>query len=543
MHLPDNLPSQPGQQVPVLNTTPILEFRDISRRFDAIQALHRVSFPVAPGEVHAIVGENGAGKSTLMKIVAGVIPHYDGQLLVNGQLAHFQNTRDAQAAGISIIHQELNLVEQLTVADNLFLGREITRAGWILNQSEMDRQARQILAPLDPSIDPHALIGTLRIGDQQLVEIARALALQPAVLVMDEPTSALSEAEVNRLESIISSLRYRGTTILYISHRMEEIFRFTDCITVLRDGHFIQTVRTKSSNPQQIAQLMVGRELPPRQPRRPPQHTTPNDVVLEACNLSLSQPHSPAQPRLDNISFQLRRGEILGLAGLMGAGRTELLECLAGASPTRPAGQILRNQQPVAFSNPAAAIDAGIAMLTEDRKRLGIFPELSVQSNITLTALKSFATASFVSSEKESAATASSIQQLGIRGSSTAPITSLSGGNQQKCLIARCLLTQPEVLLLDDPTRGVDVAAKAEIHGLLRQLADDGLAIIVASGELPELLTLSDRILVMANGRITAEFNRDTASEQAIIEAATGQAAADVNFNASVLSSLPFNLP
>lgn len=508
-------------------SAPILEFRGISRSFDAVKALDNVSFSVAPAEVHAIVGENGAGKSTLMKIVAGVIPHYDGQLLLNGHIARFQNTRDAQAAGIGIIHQELNLVEQLTVADNLFLGREITHARWLLNHAEMAHCARQILAPLDPGINPNVRVGLLRIGDQQLVEIARAIALQPTVLVMDEPTSALSETEVNRLESVIRALRNRGTTILYISHRMEEIFRFTDRITVLRDGRFVQTVETKSSNPKHIAQLMVGRELPPHQSRQSslPQH--PNEIVLETRNLSLPLTSSPAQPRLHNINIKLRRREILGLAGLMGAGRTELLQCLAGASPTRPTGQILRNHKLTTLHTPAAAIRAGIAMLTEDRKQLGIFPALSVQSNITLTALKSFAAAGLISTPRESAATAESIRQLGIKGQSSAPITSLSGGNQQKCLIARCLLSRPEVLLLDDPTRGVDVAAKAEIHKLLRQLADDGLAVLVASGELPELLSLCDRILVLANGHITAEFNREQANEHAIIQAATGQPAKD----------------
>jgi ABC-type sugar transport system ATPase subunit len=519
----DNHNSTPDPLSSGRHTTPILEFKGISRRFDAIQALDSVSFSIAPAEVHAIVGENGAGKSTLMKIVAGVIPHYDGKLLLNGQLARFQNTRDAQAAGIGIIHQELNLVQQLSVADNLFLGREITRARWLLNHSEMARKARQVLAPLDPSINPNAPIGTLRIGDQQLVEIARALALQPTVLVMDEPTSALSETEVNRLESVILALRNRGTTILYISHRMEEIFRFTDRITVLRDGRFIQTVDTKSSSPQHIAKLMVGRELPPRQPRKTTIPLRTCDIVLETRNLSLQNTSSPGRPRLQNINLQLRRTEILGLAGLMGAGRTELLECLAGASHAQPSGQILRNQKPAAFPNPAAAINAGIAMLTEDRKRLGIFPALSVQTNITLTALKSFATAGFISAPRESTATAQSIRQLGIKGHHSSTITSLSGGNQQKCLIARCLLTRPEILLLDDPTRGVDVAAKAEIHSLLRQLADEGLAILVTSSELPELLSLCDRILVLANGRITAEFNREQANEQAIIQAATGQ--------------------
>jgi ABC-type sugar transport system ATPase subunit len=501
--------------------TPRLAFRDISRRFAAIQALNHVSFDVAPGEVHAVVGENGAGKSTLMKIVAGVIPEYDGTVLLNGEPVRFLNTRDAQQAGIAIIHQELHLVEQLSVAANLFLGREITRTPGILNQAEMDRQAQRLLEPLDPAINPRARISSLRIGDQQLVEIARALATQPSVLVMDEPTSALSETEVNRLESVIRKLRSNGTTILYISHRMEEIFRFTDRITVLRDGCFISTLHTKDTSPQHVARLMVGRDLPPRQHRSAPADCHPSPVLLETRQLSLHQPASPAAPRLQNISFQLRRGEIVGLAGLMGAGRTELLEALAGASSARLTGQILRNGQPCTIRTPAAALHAGIAMVTEDRKRLGLFPALSVQTNVTIAALKKFCTAGLVNATQESEAAARHMQQLAVKGQPRDRITALSGGNQQKCLIARSLLTQPEILLLDDPTRGVDVAAKAEIHSLLTQLASSGLAILVASGELPELLTLADRILVLSRGRITAEFTRGEATEQAIIEAAT----------------------
>lgn len=508
----------------VQTMTPILSIRGVSRRFAAIRALDRVSFDVAPGEVHAVVGENGAGKSTLMKILAGVIGEYEGEVLLRGREVRFQSPRAAEAAGIGIIHQELSFVPQLSVSANLFLGREITRAAGILSQSEMDHLAAGLLEPLDPTIDPRAPMGTLRIGDQQLVEIARALALQPAVLVMDEPTSALSESEVRRLESVIHGLRSRGTTVLYISHRMDEIFRLADRITVLRDGRFVETVVARESTPGQVARLMVGRELPPPLTRETPARSA--ELVLEVRGLSLAGRSGVAQPRLQNINFGLQRGEILGLAGLLGAGRTELLECLAGAGSSEPTGGIFRNGRRCELRSPAAAMREGIALVTEDRKRLGLFPQLSVLSNITMAAVGQLSRFGVVPRRAEAAAADGAIRQLGVKGTADARITTLSGGNQQKCLIARALLTRPQILLLDDPTRGVDVAAKSEIHNLLNGLASEGLSLIVASGELPELLCLCDRILVLASGRITAEFLRHEATEQLIIEAAAVREAA-----------------
>ncbi|MFM7036762.1 MAG: sugar ABC transporter ATP-binding protein [Planctomycetaceae bacterium] len=500
--------------------TPILSFRSVSRRFASIQALDRVSFDVHSGEVHAVVGENGAGKSTLMKIVAGVIGEYDGEVLLHGQRVKFKSPRDAEVAGISIIHQELNSVPQLTVSASLFLGREITGFAGVLNEAEMERQASRLLEPLDSSINPRDRMGTLRIGDQQLVEIARALALNPAVLVMDEPTSALSETEVRRLESIIHKLRDQGTAILYISHRMDEVFRLADRITVLRDGRFVDTIAAAKAEPRQIARLMVGRELPAAAERQQVANTA--DPVFEVQSLSLAPARKTAQPKLQNISFDLHRGEILGLAGLLGAGRTELLECLAGAGADRYSGVILREGKPCELRSPAEAARCGIALVTEDRKRLGIFPQLPVLPNITMPAWRLLSRLGIVLKTNEDESAAAAIRKLQVKGAPDVRITSLSGGNQQKCLIARALLIQPRILLLDDPTRGVDVAAKAEIHSLLVELAREGLSMIVASGELPELLSLCDRILVLAGGRITAEFPRSAATEESIIEAAAG---------------------
>lgn len=500
--------------------TPILSFRSVSRRFASIQALDKVSFDVQAGEVHAVVGENGAGKSTLMKIVAGVIGEYDGEVLLHRKRVKFRSPREAEVAGISIIHQELNSVPQLTVSASLFLGREITGFAGVLSEAEMKRQASRLLEPLDASISPNSLMGTLRIGDQQLVEIARALALQPAVLVMDEPTSALSETEVRRLESIIHKLRDQGTAILYISHRMDEVFRLADRITVLRDGRFVDTVAAAEAEPRQIGRLMVGRELPAATERQQDSKTA--DIVLEVQSLSLASRRKTAQPRLQNISFDLHRGEILGLAGLLGAGRTELLECLAGAGAERYSGLILLEGKPCELQSPAEAVRCGIALVTEDRKRLGLFPQLPVLPNITMPAWRLLSRLGVVSKKKEHESAAAAIRKLQVKGAADVRITSLSGGNQQKCLIARALLTQPRILLLDDPTRGVDVAAKAEIHSLLVELAREGLSIMIASGELPELLSLCDRILVLAGGQITAEFPRSAATEQSIIEAAAG---------------------
>ncbi|MBL8811335.1 MAG: sugar ABC transporter ATP-binding protein [Planctomycetaceae bacterium] len=500
--------------------TTAISIQQVGKTFGAVRALDDVSFDIITGELHAIMGENGAGKSTLMKILAGVITQYDGALVVDGNRAAFQGTRDAEASGISIIHQELNLVEQLSVAANIFLGRELTRFYGFLNHPEMERRATVILAELESGIAPDALVSTLRVGDQQLVEIARALMLQTRILIMDEPTSALTEAEVARLYRVIERLRAKGVTILYISHKMDEVFHLSDRITVLRDGRFVQTVATKDTNPREIAHLMVGREISVREKARTIQAA---DVVLEVKNLSLPWPGRAGKWRLKDVSFRLRKGEILGVAGLMGAGRTELLECLFGASEHRSTGDILLDGRACDFRHPAQAMQAGIAMVTEDRKRLGLFSQLSVGENISISALSEVSSAGIISGSRERAAVTDQIRTLRVRtASEEAGITTLSGGNQQKCIIARCLLTEPRVLLLDDPTRGVDIGAKSELYQLMEDLASNGMSILVTSSELPELLSVCDRILVLKEGRLTAEFAASDATEQKIMEAATG---------------------
>jgi ABC-type sugar transport system ATPase subunit len=498
---------------------PIISIRSITKRFPGVTALADVSLDIVPGELHAIVGENGAGKSTLMKILSGVITDYDGELLLAGKPARFKGTRDAEAAGVSIIHQELNLVEQLSAAANIFLGREIR--GWLgfRDDRAMRDAAARLLKELECEIDPRVAAGSLRVGDQQLIEIAKALSLQSDILIMDEPTSALTEAEVSRLYRVIQRLRKRGVTILYISHKMDEVFHLADRITVLRDGRLVKSLITKATTPREVTHLMVGREIEAVDFGSQRQA---GDVLLRADNLSLPWPGHARGWRLKDISFELRRGEVLGIAGLMGAGRTELLECLFGASADQPLGRIELLGRPARFRHPQDARAAGIALVTEDRKRLGLFAAMNVGENISICTLERTGKAGLISRNREWQMAAATAQRLAVRTTGLAsPITSLSGGNQQKCILGRWLQTEPQILLLDDPTRGVDVGAKAELYRLIDALVRQGIGVIMTSSELPELLTVSDRILVLSEGRLTATFARGEATEQKIMEAAT----------------------
>ncbi len=502
---------------------PIISIRNVTKRFPGVTALDSVSVDIVRGELHAIVGENGAGKSTLMKILAGVIPEFEGELLLRETSTRFRGTRDAEQVGVSIIHQELNLVEQLSAAANIFLGREIRTPLGLLDDRAMESAAGKLFERLECSIPPRQNVRQLRVGDQQLIEIAKALSLESEILIMDEPTSALTETEVARLFRVIERLRERGVTILYISHKMDEVFRLADRITVLRDGRLVKTVNRRDTNPREVTHLMVGREIEAAQHNQP---RTPGETVLEVRDLSLPWPGHARCWRLNDINFSLRRGEILGIAGLMGAGRTELLECLFGAAAERPTGQILLNGRPVMFRHPAEAKAAGLALVTEDRKRLGLFSHMNVRENITICTLRQMLHGLMINGRREERTAEESIEWLSVKtAGSEASVTSLSGGNQQKCIIGRWLLTRPEVLLLDDPTRGVDVGAKAELYKLMDQLCRTGLAIIVTSSELPELLTVSDRILVLCEGRLTGKFSRAEATEQRIMEAATRRSA------------------
>ncbi len=500
----------------------LIEVDHITKRFGGTVALQDVSLGISAGELHAIVGENGAGKSTLMKILSGVITEYEGELRLRGEPVRFANTREAEAAGISIIHQELNLVEQLSVAANIFLGRERRGRFGLLDESSARQEAAELFRQLGCQLDPGQRVGELRVGDQQLVEIAKALSKRAGILIMDEPTSALTETETERLFAIIERLRQDGVTILYISHKMDEVFRLADRITVLRDGCHVLTMRRDETHVREVTHLLVGREIEETsfdEPRKP------GEVVLRVENLSLAWPGHARPWRLKDVSFELRRGEVLGIAGLMGAGRTELLESLFGASDYPPVGRIELNGKPIAFAHPEEAVAAGMALVTEDRKRLGLFSHLTVQDNITVCTLDRLCSLGLISSRRERTSAEESIIRLSVKTAGPdAAITSLSGGNQQKCVIARWLRTQPVVLLLDDPTRGVDVGAKAELYKLIDFLCRDGLGLIVTSSELPELITLCDRILVLCEGRLTGEFHRGEFTEHALMEAATARA-------------------
>jgi ABC-type sugar transport system ATPase subunit len=503
-----------------MSTTAVrLKMRHITKNFGGVQALCNVSLAAHAGEVHALCGENGAGKSTLMKILAGAINEYDGEIVLDGRAVSFSGPREAEDAGIRIIYQELNLVTEMTVAANIFLGCERTRGlGW-LDDRAMEAEARRLFDRLGTPINPRAPIGSLRIGDQQMVEIAKALAKGAAILVMDEPTSALSDAEVHRLFRVIDDLRKAGTTILYISHKMNEVFTLADRVTVLRDGQFVATATRAETNAAQVVRWMVGREIAAM-------HYEPHPIgacaILDVAGLSLPSPPLSGRPALADLTFQVHAGEVLGVAGLLGAGRTELLEALFGASPLPATGTITLDGRPLRFRNPGEAIAAGVALVTEDRKALGLFSAMTVAENITIRRLGALTRGGLIDGRAEARAVAESIAQLAIRTTGgSAAITSLSGGNQQKCIIARWLLIAPKLLLLDEPTRGIDVGAKAEIYNLIRRLVKDGMAIIMTSSELPELLTVADRILVLCEGRKTAMLPRAQASEEAIMHAAT----------------------
>ena len=500
--------------------TPRLEMREITKNFGGVHALGGVTLKANAGEVHAVCGENGAGKSTLMKILAGAITDYGGEILLDGHPVRFAGPRDAEDSGIRIIYQELNLVPELSVTSNLFLGREKTGPLGFLDDRAMERAATRLFERLGTPISPKARVADLRIGDQQMVEIAKALAFEASIVIMDEPTSALSDAEVARLFRVIHDLKANGTTILYISHKMNEVFTLSDGVTVLRDGKFVATASRDQTQPAQVVRWMVGREIAGL---HFDERKTSGKRMLQVEGLSLPSPLGSGRPALKGLNFHVEAGEVVGIAGLLGAGRTELLEALFGACATDPGGTIVLDGRSARFREPAEAIAAGVALVTEDRKSLGLFTKMTVAENITIRRLDALTKSGLVDRKAESEAVRESIRRLSIKtdGGGGASIMSLSGGNQQKCIIARWLLINPKLLLLDEPTRGIDVGAKAEIYALIRALAERGMAVLMTSSELPELLTVSDRILVLCEGRLTAEFSRAEANEEVIMHAAT----------------------
>ena len=496
----------------------ILSMRNITKRFPGVVALDDVSFDVHVGEVHALVGENGAGKSTLMKIMSGVYTDYDGEMLLNDQPVSYHNTREAIDSGVAMIHQELNLVPQLTVYENIFLGREHkTRLG-TLDRPSMRRAAEALMSRLGLDIDTSRTIERLRVGQRQLIEIATALGLATRIIVMDEPTSALSESEVEYLFRVIRNLREHDVAVIYISHRLDEVFAIADRITVLRDGQVVGSATAKEITRTKLISMMVGRDLEVLYPKA---SVELGDEVLRVDGLTYTQGRTRV---LDDVSVTVRRGEIVGIAGLMGAGRTELLESIFGVFPRdRLSGRISLNGHEVVFASPHDAIRAGLGLVAEDRKQQSLVLGRSVTENATLASLRQFANRLLVINQRaERRAVTGVVQDLSIKTPTIDTlVTNLSGGNQQKVVLGRFLLSEIVLFLLDEPTRGVDVGAKAEIYHLVGQLAQDGTAFLLVSSEMSELLAVCDRIYVLCDGRLTGEFGRDAFDQETIMEAAT----------------------
>ncbi len=498
---------------------PILAMHRITKSFSGVTALDGVSFAVNRGEIHALVGENGAGKSTLMKIVSGVYPHasYGGELLVEGAACHFTGIKASEKAGIAIIHQELALVNQLSVSENILLGQEIAAAG-VIDREQSLAEATRLLKLVGLDVAPDTPVRNLGVGQQQQVAIAKALSKQARILILDEPTAALSDDEANILLALLGELKAQGVTCIYISHRLREVLAIADRVTVLRDGRSIATVETTELDEAALVTLMVGRELSRIYPRV---ERSAGEAVLTLQNWSVSSSDSSCS--LQNISLTLRRGEILGLAGLVGAGRTELVMSLFGAWGRVSGGSLVLNGRELTARTPEAVIEAGISLASEDRKRYGLVLNQSIRSNITLPNLGQVSHNGVLNGQQEQAAAEDYRKQLGVRCASLEqPVGSLSGGNQQKVVLAKWLMSNPKVLILDEPTRGIDVGAKAEIYALINQMVGDGIAMLVISSELPELLGICDRIAVMHEGRITGELPIAEATQEKIMLLATG---------------------
>lgn len=505
---------------PAPTVRPVLEARGIVKSFPGVRALDGVNLLVYPGRVHAVLGENGAGKSTLMNILAGVFPPDSGTVLLDGRPVRFGSPRQAQEAGIAIIFQELSIVDVLTVAENVYLGREPVTAAGLIDYARMNESAGRLLARLDPAIRPDALAGELRVAQQQIVEIARALSLRARIIIMDEPTSALTAQETEALFRLIGELKRDGVAVIYITHRLEEVRRLADDVTVLRDGRVVASGPAAGFSIDQIIRLMVGREVA-EQFRY--ESCATGDVLFRAEAVTLfgfGRGHR-RKPIVDGVSFEVCRGEVLGVFGLLGARRTELLESVFGLHPGRATGRLWLDGRTFFPRTPAEAIRAGLVLAPEDRKNAGLILEMSVCENTTLAVLDRFVRLGLIRCGAETEFVQGYVDRLRIKTPSVRQkVRNLSGGTQQKVVLAKWLATAPRVLLLDEPTRGIDVNAKREIYGLINELARAGMGIVLVSSELPEIMALADRVMVMCEGRKTAEFRRAEATEERIMEAA-----------------------
>jgi ribose transport system ATP-binding protein len=497
----------------------VLAVENITKRFSGVIALNNVSMELHAGKVNAIVGENGAGKSTLMKILSGVYSDYEGRILYKNNPVTFASVREAHDHGIAIIHQELNLIPYLSIQENIFLGREIVNELGLLNKKAMKAKAAVLLQRLELNLDPDTLVLDLKVGQQQLIEIAKALLNESDVIIMDEPTSAISDKEADILFSIINELKKQNKTIVYISHKLDELFRIADRYIVMRDGCFVESGDMHSISRDDLIQKMVGRKINLIREQRIPD--SQKGEVLRVENLWLKHEERSGVSVLKNISFHLSAGEIVGLFGLMGAGRTELMETLFGLHPKRSSGAIYVQGRLSSFRSPSDAIRAGIALVPEDRKKDGLVLGLDVRTNICLASLEQMEQGFLLTDNAEATVARKYIDELSIKTSSDRQTArNLSGGNQQKIVIAKWLAKKPMVLLLDEPTRGVDVGAKNEIYKLIMELSKAGMAIVMVSSELPEILAVSDRILVMSEGSLTGEIPIEIASENNILKAA-----------------------
>lgn len=496
----------------------ILQAKGISKSFGGIKALDGVDLEIYQGQVNAIVGENGAGKSTLMKILTGVHREYEGQILLDGRKIAFANPKEAQNHGIAIIHQELNLIPYLSVAENVFLGREFVNRFGLIDTRKTVAETKKLLKKLNLDVNPRMQVSRLRIGQQQIVEIAHALSLDARIVIMDEPTSAISEHEIEVLFNLIRSLKAQGVAIVYITHKLDELFQIADSVTALRDGHFVGSSSIDDVTHDDIVRMMVGRDIKDFFVKA---DVAQSNEVLSVKDVCLRHPRRRDDYIVDHVNFAVKAGEVLGLFGLMGAGRTELLETIFGLHPKESSGELFLNGHRIEVNSPIKAIRSGIGFITEDRKHEGLVLQMTVASSISLASLERTERFGFLSRLLETQLAKDYVERLRIKTPSIKQIVeNLSGGNQQKVVIAKWLATHPQILLLDEPTRGIDVNAKNEIYRLISELAQKGLAIVMVSSELPEIMAIADRIIVLSEGKQTAEFTHSQATEESILKAA-----------------------
>lgn len=497
----------------------LLEMHDITKTFGAVQALNRASLNLRAGEVLALMGENGAGKSTLMNILSGATHPDSGSIIIEGQSYEIKNPIHARSLGIVKIHQELQIIPELSIAENIFLGRWQSSALGFVKKKQMHALAKECLDLLEWNVDTNIKVKDLRIGEQQLVEIAKAISTDARVIIMDEPTSALSEPEAEKLFHVIHKLTAENKSVIYITHRMEEVFRISDRLTVMRDGEYIGTKNAKETDTDEIISMMVGRSVEDQYPTR---NVEKGEILFEVNNLCFDPPKESFKRSLNAISFKVRAGEVLGIAGLAGAGRSEIFECIIGKHASNTTGEIKVAGSTVPIKNPETAIKAGISFATEDRKGTGLVLGRSIGENISLPLLKQFSSMGMMNEGEEKKSWNEYMEKLKVKAPSAhSLVSSLSGGNQQKVILARWLLTQPKVLLLDEPTRGIDVGAKEEIYLLINELAAQGLAVVVISSELPEVIGISDRIITICEGRLTGEINKSEATQEILLAHAT----------------------